>query len=81
LLRIVKGEEELSQDYTPSHSKTPSAEAPPVFLGRRVMHNTFGVGWIIGSEGYGADLKLTVLFARGEKRKLIARYASLQYLD
>ncbi len=78
LMQIVDSEQTPDPDSAVSHSRAPNLSVP---LGKRVFHATFGVGWIIGSEGNDADLKLTVYFARGGKRKLMARYASLQYLD
>jgi DNA helicase-2/ATP-dependent DNA helicase PcrA len=81
LMRIVDSEEKSRPADTLLHSGEPASDTPSVLPGRRVMHATFGVGWIVGSEGRGADLKLTVFFARSGKRKLMARYASLRYLD
>ncbi|MBW2147253.1 MAG: UvrD-helicase domain-containing protein [Deltaproteobacteria bacterium] len=81
LMRIMDSEQAGESDYTASHSRATKTHDSSVPLGKRVFHATFGVGWVIGSEGHGADLKLTVFFARGGKRKLMARYASLQSLD
>lgn len=49
--------------------------------GVRVLHSIYGLGWIVDYEGSGDDLKLTVRFARGGPKKLLAKYANLSYLD
>jgi DNA helicase-2/ATP-dependent DNA helicase PcrA len=48
--------------------------------GSRVRHPTLGQGVILELEGEGDDLKLTVYFERAGKKKLLARYASLELL-
>jgi DNA helicase II / ATP-dependent DNA helicase PcrA len=46
--------------------------------GRRVRHPTLGAGVILDVEGEGDDAKLTVFFDRAGKKRLVARYASLE---
>jgi len=46
--------------------------------GARVRHPTLGHGVILELEGDGDDAKITVFFDRAGKKKLIARYASLE---
>jgi len=46
--------------------------------GTRVRHPTLGTGVILDVEGDGDDAKLTVFFDRAGKKRLIARYASLE---
>jgi DNA helicase-2/ATP-dependent DNA helicase PcrA len=46
--------------------------------GARVRHPSLGQGVVLDLEGDGDDLKITVYFDRAGKRKLIARYASLE---
>ncbi len=46
--------------------------------GARVRHPTLGHGVILELEGTGDDTKITVFFDRAGKKKLIARYASLE---
>lgn len=60
----------------------PAASAKPKALsrGRRVRHPTLGDGVVLDSEGDGDTSKLTVYFDRVGKRKLVAKYASLEYL-
>jgi len=47
-------------------------------LGMRVRHPQFGIGTVLGIEGEGEDLKLTVRFASAGAKKLLARYARLE---
>ncbi len=48
--------------------------------GQRVRHATLGQGVILDTEGEGESAKLTVFFDRAGKKKLIARFAKLEYL-
>lgn len=61
---------------------TAPAAAPrtPVGLrkGSRVRHQTLGDGVVLDIEGGIDDGKITVYFQRAGKRKLVARYASLE---
>jgi DNA helicase II / ATP-dependent DNA helicase PcrA len=47
-------------------------------LGMRVRHPQFGIGTVLGIEGEGESLKLTVRFASAGAKKLLARYARLE---
>ncbi len=51
---------------------------PGVRRGARVRHASLGPGTVLALEGEGDDLKITVFFDRAGKRKLVARYASLE---
>ncbi|MFN7942520.1 MAG: 3'-5' exonuclease [Thermoanaerobaculia bacterium] len=46
--------------------------------GSRVRHPTLGQGTVLEIEGDGDEAKLTVFFERAGKKRLIARYASLE---
>ncbi len=46
--------------------------------GMRVRHPTLGTGVVLEVEGEGDDAKLTVFFDRAGKKRLVARYASLE---
>ncbi len=48
--------------------------------GSRVEHPTLGEGVVIAKEGAGDRQKITVLFDRHGKKKLLARYANLESL-
>jgi len=45
-----------------------------------VRHATLGVGEVLAVEGQGEDQRLTVFFRAAGRRKLVARYASLERL-
>ena len=47
-------------------------------VGTRVIHSHWGEGQIIQREGFGENLKLTVVFRGGVKKKLLAKYADLE---
>ena len=47
-------------------------------VGTRVIHSHWGEGRIVHREGFCENLKLTVLFSGGIKKKLLARYADLE---
>jgi DNA helicase-2/ATP-dependent DNA helicase PcrA len=43
-------------------------------VGRRVHHDTFGRGRVIGVDGQGSDMKFTIEFQDGETRKILGRF-------
>jgi DNA helicase-2/ATP-dependent DNA helicase PcrA len=47
-------------------------------VGTRVIHSHWGEGQIIQKEGFGENLKLTVIFKGGIRKKLLAKYADLE---
>jgi len=53
----------------PESATEPSREWPS---GARVMHARFGLGAVVSVEGAGPDAKLTILFASGERKRLVA---------
>jgi DNA helicase-2/ATP-dependent DNA helicase PcrA len=44
-------------------------------VGRRVVHETFGVGTVLDAEGEGPDMKLTVRFT-GSTKRVVARFVT-----
>jgi len=46
--------------------------------GTRVRHPTLGTGVVLAVDGEGEDAKLTVYFDRSGKKRLVAKYASLE---
>ena len=55
------------------------AEPPQFRVGQDVMHKTYGKGRIAAVSGFGADMKITVLFFKdGVRRKLMAKFAKLE---
>lgn len=49
-------------------------------VGVRVFHDRFGVGKIVGREGNGQDMKLTVFFKKYGQKKLMMRMAKLKLI-
>jgi DNA helicase-2/ATP-dependent DNA helicase PcrA len=67
----------------PSKSGTATSPAPsrPSFRpGTVVTHKTFGEGRILDASGSGRDRKVTVLFHRAGRKKLLLEYAQLTVL-
>jgi DNA helicase-2/ATP-dependent DNA helicase PcrA len=62
-------------DKTRSH-----AQRQDLYRGRRVRHATLGDGVVLATEGSGDDSKLTIYFDEVGKRKLVVKYAALEYL-
>ena len=59
-------QEDESQDQGPHYN-----------VGSRVYHETFGKGEVVGVEGHGDTMKISVNFEGNVSKKLIARYANL----
>ncbi len=54
------------------------AQAKPLYrTGARVHHPKFGFGIVLGTEGAGDDLKVSVSFNRYGKKKLVAKLAKM----
>jgi DNA helicase-2/ATP-dependent DNA helicase PcrA len=51
---------------------------PELMVGRRVVHPSFGPGQILATEGVGAKMKVTVMFEKVGRKKLLAAYANLR---
>ncbi len=56
-------------------------DRPRLIKGERVVHPTFGAGVVVEWSGLGPDLKITVDFDEGGRKKLLARYADLRRED
>ncbi len=69
-----------SSASTARRSAPDASRAAAAGRGRRVRHPVLGDGVVLDSEGEGEMSKLTVYFDRVGKRKLIAKYAGLEYL-
>ena len=57
-----------------------ASSQPDLYRGRRVRHATLGDGVVLATEGSGEDSKLTIYFDQVGKRKLVVKYAALEYL-
>jgi DNA helicase-2/ATP-dependent DNA helicase PcrA len=49
--------------------------------GARVRHGTFGEGRVVDASGSGRDRKVTVIFARAGRKRLMAQFANLEVLS
>jgi DNA helicase-2/ATP-dependent DNA helicase PcrA len=47
-------------------------------MGQHVTHRTYGPGKILSISGFGPDMRLTVLFNDGTRKRLMARFANLE---
>ncbi|HUH54146.1 MAG TPA: DNA helicase II [Rhodanobacter sp.] len=61
----------------PSEVSSSLEESPPVKLGQRVSHPSFGEGVVISAEGSGAHTRLQVNFEDAGSKWLVAAYANL----
>jgi DNA helicase-2/ATP-dependent DNA helicase PcrA len=73
-----------SYGYPPRQARSSATPVPPrsssnPLIGARVRHAKYGVGTIIDIEGEDEDRKLTVSFQDYGPKKLIERYANLQF--
>ena len=50
-------------------------------VGARVKHPDWGIGRVVRCEGFGESLRLTVTFAPGITKRLLARYAKLELVE
>ncbi len=55
-----------------------SQETVEYRMGQHVKHKVYGRGRILQISGFGDDMKLTVLFNDGARRKLMARFANFE---
>jgi DNA helicase II / ATP-dependent DNA helicase PcrA len=62
-----------------SSYRRPAHGAGDPLVGTRVRHSQFGLGTIIEVEGEGEDRRLTVSFQDYGPKKLLERYANLQF--
>jgi len=47
-------------------------------IGQHVVHRNYGRGKILSVSGFGPDMRLTILFHDGTRKKLMARFANLE---
>jgi DNA helicase-2/ATP-dependent DNA helicase PcrA len=70
----------LAGDAT-TEATTAAASPARLSSGAVVRHARFGEGTIVEAEPPGADQKITVLFRRAGRKKLVARFANLEVLE
>jgi DNA helicase-2/ATP-dependent DNA helicase PcrA len=75
-----RGYESASHEYEPDSEPDygMNQDTPRFVKGERVVHGTFGSGSVAEISGFGRDLKVTVDFDQGGRKKLLLRYASLE---
>jgi DNA helicase-2/ATP-dependent DNA helicase PcrA len=66
------------EDPTTPFDQETETGGSPFSLGQRVHHPTLGVGTIIGIEGSGENLKLTISFPGSRAKKILPRYTRLR---
>ena len=49
-------------------------------IGQHVTHTVYGKGKIVNLSGFGDDMRMTVLFNDGARRKLMAKFADFETL-
>ena len=81
LVDEVRPRVQVSRPLHGGHAAGSAAAAwqdePPVKLGQRVSHPSFGEGVVIAAEGGGAHARLQVNFADAGSKWLVAAYANL----
>jgi DNA helicase-2/ATP-dependent DNA helicase PcrA len=65
----------------PKTSAPPAARGPALRPGTIVSHKTFGEGRVLFAEGSGRDRKVTVLFHKAGRKKLLLEYAGLSVVS
>ena len=70
----------LAGDASPDMTTTPVAGPGRLSPGAAVRHARFGEGTIVEAEPPGTEQKITVLFRRAGRKKLVARFAKLEVL-
>ena len=49
-------------------------------MGQIVSHNKYGQGKILSISGFGTDMRVTILFHDGSRKRMMAKFANLQAL-
>jgi len=77
--------EDVLQSSIPASSARPSTSAPApknsFRPGTIVSHKTFGEGRVLAATGSGRDRKVTVLFHKAGRKKLLLEYAALRVVS
>jgi DNA helicase II / ATP-dependent DNA helicase PcrA len=74
-----KAQARSSYRREPTRRSSPAHGPGDPLVGTRVRHSQFGLGTIIQVEGEGEDRRLTVSFQDYGPKKLLERYANLQF--
>ncbi len=74
------GRETAPRAVAPGSSAGAGGSGRTIQRGSRVEHPTLGQGVVLATEGSGEQAKITVFFERAGRKKLMAKYASLELL-
>jgi len=81
LLHEVRPRVQVSRPvYSGRGESIAAVEAPPLKLGQRVRHATFGDGVVVDYEGTGAHTRVQINFERAGQKWLVLAYAKLDLL-
>jgi DNA helicase-2/ATP-dependent DNA helicase PcrA len=81
LLHEVRPRVQVSRPaYTERGRPTAPDTAPPLKLGQRVRHATFGEGVVVDYEGSGAHTRVQINFERSGSKWLVLSYANLDLI-
>ena len=68
----------VNQDFVQPQYDDFSQDTKEYRIGQYVKHKTYGRGRILSVSGFGEDMKITVLFNDGARRKLMAKFANFE---
>jgi DNA helicase-2/ATP-dependent DNA helicase PcrA len=81
LLHEVRPRVQVNRPIYTGRTDTASlSEAPPLKLGQRVRHATFGDGVVVDYEGTGAHMRVQINFERAGQKWLVLAYANLNLI-
>jgi DNA helicase-2/ATP-dependent DNA helicase PcrA len=81
LLHEVRPRVQVSRPVHAERETGPATDAaPPLKLGQRVRHATFGEGVVVDYEGAGAHTRVQINFERAGQKWLVLAYANLALL-
>ena len=49
-------------------------------MGQHVRHGKYGIGRVLSISGFNDDMRVTVLFNDGARRRMLAKFAGLEAL-
>ena len=57
-----------------------SQETVQYRVGQHVLHKLYGQGEILSISGFGVDMRMTVLFNDGSRRRMMAKFADFEHV-
>jgi DNA helicase-2/ATP-dependent DNA helicase PcrA len=73
--RVAKFDAGVSRPTAPRAHDDFSQETVQYRVGQRVAHKLYGQGEILNLSGFGVDMRMTVLFSDGARRRMMAKFA------